>query len=295
MIVVPGSINLDLTARVERLPAPGETVQGPSFATAPGGKGANQALAARRAGADVAMIGAVGADTQAGEALALLNDGGVDLSRVKSVEDVSTGVALIMVDDAKGENMIAVVAGANGKVTPEDVAAVPLGPGDAVLLQMEIPAGTVAAALRHARAAGALSLLNIAPYTGDVPGLAADADIVVANETEFRALAAALQLAGAGLSARMAAFVAQTGRALVVTLGPDGALAATPDGEFRAAAPEIEPVDTVGAGDTFCGYLATALAGGMAWPEALDLAVRAGAAACLKPGAQPAIPFRDDL
>lgn len=295
MIVVPGSINLDLIARVERLPAPGETVRGPSFAAAPGGKGANQALAARRAGAQVAMVGAVGADSQAGEALALLKEDGVDLSRVKSIEAVSTGVALIMVDDAKGENIIAVVAGANGEITPADVTAAPFGSGDAVLLQMEIPAETVAAALAHAREAGSLSILNIAPYTEDVPRLAGTADIIVANETEFHALAAAMNLAGAGLSARMDAFAKKTGRALVVTLGAAGAMAVTPDGEYRAAAPKIEPVDTVGAGDTFCGYLAAALAEGMAWPQALDLAVRAGAAACLKRGAQPAIPVRSEV
>ncbi|GAB4360258.1 MAG: ribokinase [Oricola sp.] len=295
MIVVPGSINLDLTARVERLPAPGETVQGPSFATAPGGKGANQALAARRAGADVAVIGAVGADSQAGEALALLAAGGVDLSRVKVAEGVSTGVALIMVDDAGGENMIAVVAGANAMVAPGDVTAVSLQPGDIVLVQSEIPAETVSAAIGHARAAGAVSILNTAPFTSETPALAGQADIVVANETEFDRLAAAWSLPEGGRDARMAGFARKTGRALVVTLGAGGAAAVTPEGEFRVAAPQIEPLDTVGAGDTFCGYLAAGLAEGMSWPDALGLAVRAGAAACLKPGAQPAIPFRADL
>ncbi|WP_193178006.1 PfkB family carbohydrate kinase [Oricola nitratireducens] len=292
MIVVPGSINLDLIARVERLPAPGETVRGPSFVTAPGGKGANQALAARRAGAEVAMIGAVGADAQADGALELLRGGGVDLSRVKTVADISTGVALIMVDHLKGENVIAVVAGANGRVAPADVTARKPETGDIVLLQMEIPAETVSAALRHA---GATSVLNIAPYTDDVPALAPLADIVVANETEFDLMAAAMRLPGDDRAARMRAFVEKSGNALVVTLGPDGAVALTGDGEFRAAAPVIETVDTVGAGDTFCGYLAAGLAEGMAWPDALDLAVRAGAATCLKPGAQPAIPYRSEL
>lgn len=295
MIVVPGSINLDLIARVERLPAPGETVQGPSFVTAPGGKGANQALAARRAGADVSMIGAVGADRQAGEALALLNDGGVDLSRVKTIEGASTGVALIMVDDARGENMIAVVAGANATVMPGDVTAVPLAFGDIVLAQTEIPAETVSAAIAHARGAGAISILNTAPFTPDTPALAEQADIVVANETEFDLLAGALALDGIGRQARMDSFARKTGSALVVTLGADGVLAVTPEGEFQISAPEIEPVDTVGAGDTFCGYLAAGLAESMTWQEALDLAVRAGAVACMKPGAQPAIPLCCEL
>ncbi|MFZ2102556.1 MAG: ribokinase [Oricola sp.] len=295
MIVVPGSINLDLIARVERLPAPGETVRGPSFVTAPGGKGANQALAARRAGSQVAMVGAVGADAQADGALLLLREGGVDLSRVKTLSGASTGVALIMVDDAKGENIIAVIAGANGEVTAAEVTAAPLEAGDIVLLQMEIPAGAVEATLAHARACGAISILNTAPYTTDAPALAEMADIVVTNETEFDLLAQALLLQGQDRRERMAAFVASTGRSLVVTLGADGAMATTPEGTFRAAAPKIDPVDTVGAGDTFCGYLAAALEEGTDWPAALDLAVRAGAAACLKPGAQPAIPLRSDI
>jgi ribokinase len=295
VIVVPGSINLDLTARVERLPKPGETVQGPSFASAPGGKGANQALAARRAGAEVVMIGAVGDDVQADSALELLRSGGVDLSHVKTVVDSSTGVALIMVDNAGGENMIAVVAGANAKVLSADVEAVPLGPGDVVLAQSEIPPDTVLTAFARARAAGALSIFNTAPFTADTPSLAGQADIVIANETEFDLLSEVLSLEGASRKSRMAAFVERTGKTLVVTLGADGAFAVTPDGKHRVAAPVIEPVDTVGAGDTFCGYLATALAEGMEWPAALDLAVRAGAAACLKPGAQPAIPMRGEL
>ena len=220
---------------------------------------------------------------------------GVDLSRLKTVPGVSTGVALIMVDEARGENIIAVVAGANGEVSPGDVTAVSIGSGDTVLLQMEVPVETVSAALAHARNAGALSVLNTAPYTENVPDLAGKADIVVANETEFHAIAAAMNLDGAGLASRMDAFAEKTGRALVVTLGSEGALAVTPDGKFRTAAPKIDPVDTVGAGDTFCGYLAAALSEGLGWAEALDIAVRAGAAACLKPGAQPAIPLRNEL
>lgn len=294
MIVIPGSINLDLIARVERLPAPGETVRGPSFVTAPGGKGANQALAARRAGADVRMIGAVGADTQADGALELLRAGGVDLSGVNICDGVATGVALILVDDARGENMIAVVAGANGEVAPVDVG-VQLAAGDIVLCQMEIPAAAVAAALANAREAGATSILNTAPFTRDVPALSRVADIVVANETEFDLLARALDLKGEHREAQMAAFAARTGRIVVITLGADGAVVRTPDAAFRAAAPRIAPVDTVGAGDTFCGYLAAALLEGMDWPAALDLAVRAGATACLKPGAQPAIPLRGNV
>ncbi|QKV19579.1 ribokinase [Oricola thermophila] len=295
MIIVVGSINLDLVGRVERLPAPGETVRGSSFATSPGGKGANQALAARRAGAPVAMIGAVGDDTQSREALALLERDGVDLSGVARVEGTSTGVALILVDDGRGENAIAVIAGANGCVESEKVTAHPIGEDDALLLQMEIPAAANHAALDHARKAGALSLFNAAPFDEDAVGLARKADVTIVNETEFDLLAAALGLEGADRAARMAAFPSATGRSLVVTLGAEGAVAVTRNRRFDVAAPEIDPVDTVGAGDTFCGYLAAAFAEGLDWPLALDLAVRAGAAACLKTGAQPAIPFRESV
>lgn len=297
MIVVPGSINLDMIARVERLPDPGETVRGPSFATTPGGKGANQALAARRAGADVAMIGAVGTDAQAVLAIDLIKQAGVDLSHVRTLTDetVSTGVALILVDDRRGENMIAVVAGANGHVSAADVAARPISPGDVVLAQMEIPADAVKAAFQAGKAAGARTILNTAPYTGDVAPLSGLADIVVANETEFDLLADDLKLGGHDREGRMQAFFDKTGATVVVTLGADGAVAVTADGLQYAEAPRIDPVDTVGAGDTFCGYLATALHAGEDWSGALSLAVRAGAAACLKPGAQPSIPLRAEL
>jgi ribokinase len=289
MIVVAGSINLDLTANVERLPEPGETVPGSGFATAPGGKGANQALAACRAGAKVRMAGAVGKDTFAGEALALLEEAGVDLSAVRRV-DGPTGTALILVD-AGGENMIAVVPGANGLVAGEDVSAAKIGRGDHLLLQHEIPLDAVAAALRRAREAGAVSILNTAPFHAEAASLLARADYVIANETEFDLYAEALDLAG-DRKTRMRAFVARTGNALVVTLGGEGALAATPDGELGVTA---LPVDTVGAGDTFCGYLAAGLDAGMPLADALRRSAAAGSLACLKPGAQPSIPLDSEV
>lgn len=293
MITVIGSINLDLTGTVDRLPGPGETVPGDAFATAPGGKGANQALAARRAGAEVQMIGAVGEDAFAEEALALLGEDGVQLAAVRRSR-AATGIALILVA-GDGENMIAVIAGANDTVLPGDVEAVVIDPGDVVLLQQEIPRETVEAALTAAREAGAMSILNTAPWRDDWARLIPLADIVVANETEFDLAAAKLALAGATREDRMAAFVAGTGRTIVVTLGPDGAVAAAPDGTARVETPKITPVDTVGAGDTFCGYLAAGLAEGMDLKAAMARAAKAGAAACLKPGAQPAIPALDEL
>jgi ribokinase len=168
LITVIGSINLDLIADVERLPAPGETVPGSVFRTAPGGKGANQALAAKRAGGQTRIIGAVGKDAFAGEALSLLVEGRVDVSGVREAH-AATGVALIFVD-SKGENVIVVVPGANGTVLPGDVARTGLRKGDIVLLQHEIPLEAVGAALDAAHAAGAVSILNAAPSRADAAG-----------------------------------------------------------------------------------------------------------------------------
>ena len=293
MIIVVGSINLDLIANVERLPRPGETVPGSAFTTAPGGKGANQALAACRAGAKVRMVGAVGQDAFAGEALALLDEAGVDLSTVKKV-DTATGTALILVG-GDGENMIAVVPGANGLVAENDLAGDLFARGDHLLLQHEIPIETVAAALGAARKAGAVSILNTAPFQATAAPLLPRADYVVANETEFDLYADALGLEAGERQTRMRAFVARTGGVLIVTLGGEGVLAVTPDDDFQVPALPVTPVDTVGAGDTFCGYLAAGLDAGLGLADALRRAAAAGSLACLKPGAQPAIPLAAEV
>jgi len=293
MITVIGSINLDLIARVDRLPAPGETVPGQRFDTAPGGKGANQALAARRAGAGVRMVGAVGRDAFAGEATALLAAAGVDLALVDGA-DAATGVALILVG-ADGENMIAVVPGANGTVVREAVAAAGLAKGGMVLLQHEIPLATVEAALDAARMAGATSILNTAPFRAEAAPFVGKADYVIANETEFDLYADALSLAGGSREQRMRDFAGRTGRAMIVTLGADGVLAAAGDESFHVPAMKITPVDTVGAGDTFCGYLAQGLEAGLPLRDAIRRAGVAGSLACLKPGAQPSIPAAGEV
>ncbi|MEO5758546.1 MAG: ribokinase [Mesorhizobium sp.] len=293
MIIVVGSINLDLIANVDRLPSPGETVRGSAFVTAPGGKGANQALAAARAGAAVRMVGAVGKDSFAAEALSLLRDGRVDLSGVAETF-ASTGTALIMVGD-DGENVIAVVPGANASVLPGDLSKAFLAKGDVVLLQHEIPLATVDAALEAAAAAGAITVLNTAPFQAEAAGFLGKADYAVANETEFDLYGEALSLSGRDRPARMRDFAARTGRTIVVTLGGDGVLAATPSDFLTIPAIKITPVDTVGAGDTFCGYFAAGLSSGLALDKALARAAAAGSLACLKPGAQPAIPLAKDV
>lgn len=293
MITVIGSINLDLITTVGRLPRPGETISGKEFRSAPGGKGANQALAAARAGAKVRMIGAVGDDAFAGEALTLLADGGVDLSGVATT-DRATGTALIMVEDS-GENMIAVAPGANRLVDAGRVASLSFSEDEIVLMQQEIPPETIRAAVEKARAAGARSILNIAPWRAEATPVVTLPDIVVANETEFDEASAALGLPPQDRDLRMREFAGRTGRTVIVTLGADGVLAADSGGIAKVPALNVKPVDTVGAGDTFCGYLAASLQRGDTLQNALKRAATAASLACLKPGAQPAIPMAEEV
>ncbi|OQM76136.1 ribokinase [Manganibacter manganicus] len=293
MIVVIGSINLDMITTVGRLPAPGETVRGTGFSTAPGGKGANQALAAARAGAKVRMIGSVGKDSFAADALVCLKDAGIDLSGIRETH-ATTGTALILVDE-RGENIIAIAPGANDSVLPGDISQAVLKKGDVVLLQHEIRLETVEAALDAAGKVGAITVLNTAPFIADAARLLPRADYIVANDTEFDLYCEALALSGADRPQRMKAYAARTGRTVVVTLGAEGVLAATPEKFVTVPALRIVPVDTVGAGDTFCGYFAAALAAGETLDRALARAAAAGSLACLKPGAQPAIPHGKDV
>jgi len=291
MITILGSINMDLIATTDRLPQPGETVAGSGFSTAAGGKGANQALAARRAGSGVRMVGAVGEDGFAKPALALLDEASVDLSAVaRTVEP--TGTALILVGGA-GENMIAVVPGANGTVSEAQAKAAvdAMQAGDILMLQLEIPAAAVEAALVAAKARGIITMINTAPLTADAARLARMADIIVANETEFELLAGR-KVADAEARRRVLEELHdETGQTLVVTLGGDGVIAIRGGHFFAAQGLKIEPVDTVGAGDTFCGYLAASLEQGLDFERALRRAAVAGSLACLVPGAQPSIPL----
>ena len=291
MITVFGSINMDLNAMTERLPRPSETVMGSAFTTAAGGKGANQALAARRAGAIVRMAGAVGDDGMASQALALLADAAVDLANVRVAAE-ATGTAHILVAE-DGENMIVVVPGANGTVTADDAkkAINAMTRGDYLLLQFEIPAAAVEAALSGAKAKGVISIVNIAPLTAEARRLGALADILVANETEFDLFAGKGDLTMEAREATMRELHAATNQTIIVTLGAEGVIAIRRGEIHRAEGLTVEPVDTVGAGDTFCGYLAASLDAGLAFPKALRRAAVAGSLACLKPGAQPSIPF----
>jgi ribokinase len=293
MITVFGSINLDLIGVVERLPRPGETVPGAAFATAPGGKGANQALAARRAGATVRMVGAVGRDSFAEPALSLLRADELDLSLVKAV-DRPTGVALILVDRV-GENVIVVIAGANGTVDESEAEDLEFSEADVLLLQLEVPIGAIRVAAQRARKAGARVLLNFAPFRSEALDLVAEATHLVVNETECALIAEALGAEGEALEAQARWLAARFGVTVVVTLGKEGVFGIDGGSEFRLAALSVDPVDTVGAGDTFCGYLAASLAEGRPLEKALALASAAGSLACTKSGAQPSIPRRAEV
>ncbi len=278
MILVFGSINVDLIVPVPHLPGPGETVLGGDYALLPGGKGGNQALAARRAGAEVVLVGAVGAEPFAGIALDLLRREGVDTRLVRVVAR-PTGCAAIMVS-AEGENLIAVASGANTSVRSDQVADELLGAGTTLVAQMEVPPGETEILIRRVRARGGRSLLNLAPARAIDPALLGEIDLVVANEGEAAALGSDL--------ARLALRLRQ---GLVVTRGAAGSIAFLRDGtRIEVPALPIEPVDTTGAGDTFVGVLAAALDFGSTLHTALRRASAAAGLACVARGAQTAMP-----
>ena len=278
MIVIFGSINVDLIVPVSRLPQPGETVLGGEYSLLPGGKGANQALAARRAGAEVMLAGAVGADSFARIALDLLGREGVD-TRLVQVVDEPTGCAAIMVS-SDGENAIAVAPGANAKARSDQVPDELLRAGTTLVTQMEVPPSETALLIGRLQARGGRSLFNLAPALPiDVP-LLDEIDLMVANEGE----AAATGLDPEQLARRLR-------QGLVVTCGAAGALAFLRDGtKIKVPALAIEPVDTTGAGDTFVGVLAAALDLGLTLEIALRRASAAAGLSCLARGAQTAMP-----
>jgi ribokinase len=277
MIVVFGSINVDLIVPVAQLPAAGETVLGSDYTLAPGGKGANQALAARRAGSDVTMIGAVGRDSFADTALTLLARDGVDLSLV-AASDRPTACAAITVNP-KGENQIAVASGANLDVTAAQVPDKLLGRETVLVLQREVPVAENALVIGRARELGARIVLSLAPAGPIAPARLEDIDILIANEGEATTL-------GPGTARRLR-------QALIVTLGAAGVVAHLSDGgRIVAPALPIDPVDTTGAGDTFAGVLAASLDQGLTLSAGLRRASAAAALTCLAVGAQSAIPDR---
>lgn len=273
-IAVIGSVNLDLVATVKKLPEPGETVTDAELNRFPGGKGANQALAAKRLGADVRLLGCVGEDAAADEALVLLREGGVDLTGIREVADTPTGTALIAVA-ASGENHIVVAPGANRKLLPEML---DVPDADALICQLEIPVDTVA---RAAQEFSGFFCVNLAPAKHVDVAVLQRADLIIVNELEAAWYGDSLA-AAAGM--------------IATTVGAAGATISK-DGEDIAFAkpPRIDPVDTTAAGDTFTAALTVALVEGQSPQDALEFACAAGAAACTKLGAQPSLPAREDV
>jgi len=283
MVIVFGSINLDLIFPVPRIPGPGETVLGPAIRIEPGGKGANQAVAAARDGATVVMAGAVGRDNLAASALTLLRDANVDLSRVLETES-STGCAAITVDPA-GANAIAVGSGANLLARQTQIEPTLLGPASTLVLQMEVPAEETAALIHRARAHGARIILNLAPAAALSEAVLRAVDILVVNETESAWLASHLDCADTAAALRD-----RLGIVIVRTLGGDGLEAATATGQMVMAARPITPLDTTAAGDCFVGVLAAALDRGATLHAALERATASAALCCTRHGSQSSIP-----
>ena len=292
MIVVFGSINIDLVTRAERIPAPGETVLGGDYLAIPGGKGANQALAARRAGAQVALVGAYGMDGFAETAISLLKADGVDLSACRAVPR-PTGAAFITVDP-HGENAIVVASGANAEARAAQLATTGLAAGDILLLQREVPIAQVEAAAAAARGCSARVLLNAAPAGAVSPELLSHLDYLVVNEHEAAIVGAGLGLSG-DLEAVAAEIDVRYGVATLVTLGAAGALVFAEGRRYQAPAPEVTVVDTTSAGDTFVGAFAAALDRGLGFAAALRRGLAAGSLACTKAGAQPSMPYADAI
>lgn len=275
-VAVVGSVNLDLVATTERLPGPGETVSGNSYVEHAGGKGLNQAIAAARSGASVALVAAVG-DDAAGSALrSLAADDGVDVSAVTVMPGAATGRALITVDE-HAENSIVVVPGANARMRADSIPRARV-----VIAQLEVPVDEVIAAFRHARAAGARTVLNPAPAQVLPDELVRLCDIVVPNEHEADLIGGVSTLLQRGVSA------------VVTTLGAAGvAVTESVDGvveSWSEPAVEVTPVDTTGAGDAFCGALAARLAAGDELRDAVRYAAAAGALATTVAGAVPSLP-----
>ena len=293
-----GSLNVDLVVRVARMPDTGETVTGHALERHLGGKGLNQALAAARSGGDVALIGAAGTDDGGAWMRAQLGSEGVDLDGVAEVEGPS-GTALIEVD-ATGANRIVVIPGANGWLTADYTAECMRRCSDDVvvaLAPLEVPPMAVLGALRQAHERGMLTILNTAPVPpeGLAEGLLEVTDIVVANEHEASLItnAAVNDIESAYVAAR--ALRARGVERAVVTLGADGAVWSTPDGDGHTPAFAVTPIDTVAAGDAFCGVLAASLATGHDWETALLRASAAGALATTIAGAAPSLPVARDI
>jgi len=289
-VVVLGSLNMDIVIRTEHLPRPGETLAALEVARHPGGKGANQAAAAARAGGGVSMIGAVGDDAFGGALLAALGHQGVDVTRVARLQTAQTGTAYVVVE-ASGENQIIVHGGANLAVTP----AMAEAPGEGLrLAQLETPLATVAAFLSGP---GGPRMLNAAPYVEGARALFPEVDLLVVNETELADYAGVHRRVDSAKAAESLArtMLCRLGQTIIVTLGAEGLVAVSAEETLHLPGRPARVVDTTGAGDCFCGVLAASLAGGAALPEALARANAAASISVTRAGAISSLPDADEI
>lgn len=296
-VVIIGSLNMDLVARAPRLPQGGETLAGSSFATLPGGKGANQAVAAARLGASVAMVGCVGDDAYGEQLRAALLGDGVDCSAVSVSPDTATGVAMIVVDDSS-QNAIVIVAGANGLVSPQAVAKADalLSQADVIICQLEIPLATVGHVLKRGHALGKVVILNPAPASAPLPADWYGAiDYLIPNESEASVLSGLAVDSVGSADAAASVLLTKGARNVIITLGSQGALYATPGHSQHFAAQPVQAVDTTAAGDTFVGGFAAALAEGRSAAQAILFGQAAAALSVTRAGAQPSIPTLNEV
>lgn len=295
-VLVFGSLNMDLAGRVPRMPQPGETLAGHGFLANPGGKGANQAVACARQGARVEMAGRVGEDGFAGELRNALQSQGIEHARIVSTTGLSTGVAMILVDD-RAQNCIAVIPGANASVDEADADAlrVPLQDAAMLLLQLEVPMPAVVRAATLARETGCTVLLNPAPAQHLPEALWSLVDILVLNEIEARMLSGLPCVTPAEADEAARQLHRRGPRHVLVTLGEQGVVWCSPEGLRHFEALRVRAVDTTAAGDTFIGALAALLVEGRGMPAAVQHAIRAAALCVTRPGAQASMPTRAEV
>lgn len=295
-VLVVGSINMDAVAIASRHPRHGETVKGSELRLLPGGKGANQAVAARRAGAPTSMVGRLGDDAFGQQLTSFLDEEGIDLSLVSRVTGVSSGTALIVVAD--GENTITMIPGANDALAPDDVHDLPAATSDVVVAQLEVPLATVAAAFEAAKRVGATTVLNAAPASPCGDDLLRSADVLVVNETELSQLVDGKPVESMSPTDAVTAAARLRRRgdqAIVVTLGRSGVVALDGVRTIRIEGHEVDTVDTTGAGDCFVGYLAAGLSRGVDLEPALESANIAASICVQALGAAVSVPRLEDV
>ncbi len=296
MITVAGSLNMDLVVYTDQIPRPGETVLGKNFKQMPGGKGANQASAAAKLGADVRMIGCVGADSFGTQLKESLRNDGVDVKYVMTDQTAATGVAVIQVEKT-GDNSITVAPGANYSIKEEDICRMKgvIADSDVILLQLEIPMETVKAAVLAAKSEGKLVILNPAPAAALDEEILSHTDILTPNETELEVLSGHSTDSLENIEEAGKILLKKGVRNLVVTLGARGALHMNQDGVAHYDAYRVTPVDTTAAGDSFNAALAVSLGQGKPMKEAIGFAIKVGAMTVTKEGAQPSLPLLEEV